>query len=158
MCLLITQLVLCLHVYKYRSCCYSTCYSVCLQLQTQTLWCYVAWVSMHYAVTQMISTLLQLLNWICIVGQPKLMLLTTPQRHQHISALILKWIILRCSNYHMNATHCGASLHELLYLLHQEHRCEHVARCQLHYCMQCIVLAAKDLDKSHPIQCTVNLH
>ena len=36
--------------------------------------------------------------------------------------------------------------------------CEHVARCQLHYCMQCIVLATKDLDESHPVQCTINLH
>ena len=61
----------------------------------------------------------------------------------------------RCST---NATHCGVSLHELLYLLHQQHRCEHVALCQLHYCMQCIVLAAKDLDKSRPVQCTINLH
>ena len=57
----------------------------------------------------------------------------------------------------MNATHCGASLHELLYLLPQQHRFEHVARYQLHYCMQCIVLAAKDLNESCPVQCTVNL-
>ena len=52
-------------------------------------------------------------------------------------------------------THCGASLHELLY---QQRRCEHVARCQLHYCMQCIVLAAEDFDKLCPVQYTVNLH
>ena len=26
------------------------------------------------------------------------------------------------------------------------------------YCMQCIVSAAEDLDKSCPVQCTVNLH
>ena len=45
----------------------------------------------------------------------------------------------------MNTTPCGVSLHELLYLLHQQHSCEHVARCQLHYCMQCIVLAAEPL-------------
>ena len=57
-----------------------------------------------------------------------------------------------------NATHCWANLYELPFLLHQQHRHEHVTQCQLHYCMQCIVLAAKDLDKSRPVQCTGNLH
>ena len=53
-------------------------------------------------------------------------------------------------NMEMNATHCGARLHKLLYLLHQQHWYEHVVQCQLHY-VQCIVLAAEDLDKLCPV-------
>ena len=35
----------------------------------------------------------------------------------------------------------------IYYMYTNNSMCEHVARCQLHYCMQCIVLAAEDLDK-----------